>query len=81
VFGAHRSPDNPGWVTDAVGQAVANDDNFFGVAKPSEVGDVIALLVSEAGAASSAASCEWADEARSAASLDHLHPGLSGCES
>jgi 3-oxoacyl-[acyl-carrier protein] reductase len=45
----HPPVTDTGWVTDAVRQAVAKDDNFFGVAEPFEVGDVIAFLVSEAG--------------------------------
>jgi 3-oxoacyl-[acyl-carrier protein] reductase len=45
----HPPVSDTGWVTDAVRQVVAKDVNFFGVAEPSEVGDVIAFLVSEAG--------------------------------
>jgi 3-oxoacyl-[acyl-carrier protein] reductase len=45
----HPPVTDTGWVNDAVREAVAKDDNFFSVAEPAEVGDVIAFLVSEAG--------------------------------
>jgi 3-oxoacyl-[acyl-carrier protein] reductase len=45
----HPPVTDTGWVTDAVREAVAKDDRFFGVAEPQEVAELVAFLVSEAG--------------------------------
>lgn len=45
----HPPVTDTGWVTDVVREAVAADDNFFDVAEPIEVAEVVAFLVSEAG--------------------------------
>lgn len=45
----HPPVTDTGWVTDDVRAFVAQDDAFFDVAEPSEVAEVVAFLVSEAG--------------------------------
>ena len=45
----HPPVTDTGWVTDEVREFVAADDNFFSVAEPHEVADVVSFLVSEAG--------------------------------
>ncbi len=45
----HPPVTDTGWVTDEVRGFVAEDDNFFDVAEPHEVAEVVSFLVSEAG--------------------------------
>jgi 3-oxoacyl-[acyl-carrier protein] reductase len=45
----HPPVTDTGWVTDDVRGFVEENDAFFSVAEPSEVGDVVSFLVSEAG--------------------------------
>ncbi|PSL38377.1 3-oxoacyl-[acyl-carrier protein] reductase [Labedella gwakjiensis] len=45
----HPPVTDTGWVTDDVRGFVEQDDNFFSVAEPSEVAEVVSFLVSDAG--------------------------------
>lgn len=45
----HPPVTDTGWVTREVREAVEKDDHFFGVAEPTEVAELVAFLVSDAG--------------------------------